>query len=117
MLTIDDFLVKFPEFEGRIDDDALQQLIEQIELETSFYSGLSSEALQIQAIALRVAFEIESYASLNQFVNGNVKRIESFEDVIEYAVNNINPGDYQSNKYGIRLDRLLKTNYYCGFSV
>lgn len=117
MLSIDVFLTKFPEFDGRVDDDVLLQLIEQIELETNQYSGLNTEALQLQAIALRVAFEVESIQPLSQFTGGNIKRLESFEDVIEYAVNNIDKGDFKSNYYGIRLERLLKIHGCSAFSV
>ena len=117
MLTVDVFLVKFPEFEGRIDEDALQSLIEQIELETNYYNGLATPDIQTQAIALRVAFEIESYAPINTCLTGNIKRIESFEDVIEYNTTSTEPGDYTGNRYGIRLKRFLATNYYGGFKV
>jgi hypothetical protein len=117
MLTVDVFLTKFPEFEGRINEDVLESLIQQIELETNSYSGLDNFDIQTHAIALRVAFEIESYVPTNAYLTGNIKRIESLEDVIEYNTTATEPGDYSGNKYGVRLKRFLTANYYGGFTI
>jgi hypothetical protein len=117
MLTLNVFLTKFPEFEGRVDEEVLEALIEQIELETCQYEGLKTEALQLQAIALRVAFEVENTYPVNALLSGNVKRVKSLNDEVEYAVSNIGSGDYTANQYGQRLMRFLKTNYYGGFHV
>ena len=117
MLTLDIFLAKFPEFDGRIDEEILESLIEQVELETCQYKGLKTEAMQLQAIALRVAFEAEKAFPVNQLLSGNVKRLESLNDKIEYAISNIDASDYSANQYGQRLQRFLKSNYFGGFHV
>lgn len=116
-MTIDEFLVKFPEFEGRIEDDVLTELIAQIKIETCNYDGINNDDAKLQALALRVAYEIEKSQPLNVFINGNVKRIESLNDVIEYGVSNISPDDFNANKYGVRLKRLLTLYYSGGFKV
>lgn len=117
MLTIDVFLTKFPEFEGRIDDDVLVELIAQIKIETCSYDGINDSGVKDQALALRVAYEIEKNQPLNTFLAGNIKRIESLNDLIEYGVSNIDPDDFRSNRYGVRLQRLLTANYSGGFMI
>jgi hypothetical protein len=116
-LTVDSFLEKFPEFTGRITEEALELLIEQIGIETCNYSGITDAITSEQCLALRIAYEIERAKPLNQFMSGNVKKIESLNDVIEYGVSSISPEDFQSNIYGVRLKRLLTVNYSCGFMV
>jgi len=117
MLNIDVFLAKFPEFEGRIDDDVLAELIAQIKIETCNYDGIGNSEVKDQALALRVAYEIEKNQPLNTFLTGNVKRIESLNDLVEYGVSNIAPDDFRANHYGTRLQRLLTANYSGGFMV
>ena len=117
MLTADIFLEKFPEFESRIDEDVLTLCIEQITLETAGYAGIDSEPLREQCIALRVAYELEKSFPLNGYLAGNVKKIESLEEAIEYNTVASDLSDYDSNIYGMRLKRILMTNYCSGFAI
>jgi hypothetical protein len=117
MLTSDSFLEKFPEFESRIDEDVLALCIEQIVLETNNYDGVKSDLLRDHCVALRIAYEIEKSYPLNGYLAGNVRKIESLEEAIEYNTVSTSLSDYDSNSYGIRLKRILSANYHCGFAV
>ena len=117
MLTVDVFLAKFPEFESRVDEDVLALLIDQIKIETCNYDGISNSEVKDQALALRVAYEIEKVQPMNGFVSGNIKKLESLNDIIEYGTSNIAPDDFRLNIYGVRLQRLLTANYSGGFMV
>lgn len=114
-MTYEEFIAKFPAFE-LLDQVIVESMIEQVTLEHNSFAGLPIE-VQPQAIALASAH----YLVVEQKVGGadatgDVKRIKSRNDEIEYAKANSSPNDWALTSYGIRLQRLL-TNFYCIGSV
>jgi hypothetical protein len=117
MLTTDQFIEKFPEFDERIDEDVITEIISQISLETDGYEGLSTSEKQSQALALHTAYVLELAYPVNQALTGNLKRLKSLNDEVEYAISNIDPSSLESNKYGQRLKRFLDSQFMGGLYV
>lgn len=117
MLTYDQFIEKFPEFETRADEDAITAILAQIYLETNGYEGLSSVEKQNQALGLHTAYVLDLAYPANAILSGNVKRVKSLNDEVEYAIANIDPSSLESNRYGQRLKRFLDNQFMGGLYV
>ena len=115
-MTYDDFILKFPEFEGRVSKEIVSTTIDNVLIETDGYQGLSTETQQTQAVALHVAFLLESQYPVNGTGNA-IKRVKSFSQEIEFGVNPVDPSDFKSNQYGQRLINFLNSQYTGGFYV
>ena len=117
MLTYDQFIEKFPEFETRVDEDIVTEIMSQINLETDGYEGLATTDKQTQALGLHTAYVLELAYPANQSLSGNVKRLKSLNDEVEYAISSIDPSSLESNKYGQRLKRFLDNQFLGGLYV
>ena len=115
-MNYDDFILKFPEFEGRVSEDFVNATIDNVLVETNGYQGLSSESQQVQAVALHTAFLLEAQYPANGSGNA-VKRVKSFAQEVEFSVNPVDPSDFKSNQYGQRLMNFLNSQYTGGFYV
>lgn len=117
-MTYERFIELFPIFEDSIDEDIVLNYIANVEIETNGYLGIESEGIREMAIALHVAFLLENnYPKSATGINGVIKRMENFNDEVEFAVSPTDTTGFDANQYGQRLKRLLCANYMGGLYV
>lgn len=116
-MTYDEFIVLFPKFaEGTTEDD-YDAIKTRATLQNDGFQGLATEKADY-AIALYTAYLLENaYPKNGMEGKGAVKSVESFNQKVEFAVNNSNAFDLTSNVYGIQLQDFLNREYLGGFYV
>lgn len=97
---------RFPQF-SHIDPALIESAIADVEIETNFYAGLGSLALQQQALLLHLAHNLTLIQWAVEGKPGVVKAVRSNNDSMEFAVNNAGYG-LESTAYGVRLCALLR---------
>jgi hypothetical protein len=117
-MTYDDFIGFFPELGDRADVDIVESYISNVLIETNGYCGIENETTRDYAVALHVAFLLESnYPKNAGGINGVVKRMKNFNDEVEFAPSLVDMTGFDINQYGQRLKRLLVANYMGGLYV
>ena len=94
-------------------------MIDNVILETDGYEGITVIAKQDHAVALHTAFLLENQYPVNAAIGGrgNIKRLKSFNEEVEFSTSVINPNDFSSNSYGQRLLTFLEGEYVGGYCV
>lgn len=116
-MTYDEFILLFPEFDGRTTEDNYNALNTRAILQNDSFQGLPTEKANY-AIALYTAYLLENaYPKTQMGGKGAIKVVESFNQKVEFAVNNSNAFDLSSNVYGVQLQDFLNGEYLGGFYV
>ncbi len=111
------FIDYFPELSST-DEAIVSNAIRNVLLENNGYIGIEQEPVREYAIALHAAHYITVDARVLSGNPGVMKRVKSRNDEIEYAIASNQSGyDLGSTIYGIRLERLINSNYLSGYCV
>jgi hypothetical protein len=116
MFTIADYLVLFPSVASKYDNNELEEIFNQVIVETNGYQGICDENARNLAIGLHVSHLAVLQATpqgggasaLSVPSNPNVKRLKSNNDEIEYFKASDNgASSFLSTSYGKRLMDLI----------
>ena len=119
ILTVDTFLDTFSEF-ANSDFTAIEQLLNQIVIDTDGYCGLNTEAKQNYALSLHLAHLASIRAKEDKFKDCSgglaLKKIESENDILEFH-NTADRFGFGNSEYGVRLEAFLERQYCGGFFI
>ena len=110
-INYDTFVTRFPEFLS-YDEDIVTAAIDNTVLEISFY-GFSDERKE-QAYFLAIAHYLTLSYTSDPLLLGVLKSLETNNDKIEYAVNNVDMSSWLSTQYGQRLDKMINSTFGMG---
>jgi hypothetical protein len=109
ILTAEEFINYFPEFED-LDEDDIQIQIDKTVLITNSYRGICHMGRRQLAVALNVAHQVTIQNRLRNGEEGGKKKIKSYNEEIEFNVSSEEAGSgLQSTIYGRELLELLSS--------